>query len=95
LTGLTLLCLVAPRWFRKAGVTQPGDAAYARAQAGERLALGQGFLCVGAVLLLTTLGGISAGLGDKAGAYLIATMTTLTLLGLLGWDLLYRRHLEA
>ena len=92
LTGLTLLCLVAPRWFRKAGVAQPGDAAYARAQAGARHALGQGFLCVGAVLLLTTFGGISAGLADKAGAYLIATMTTLAALGLFGWDLLYRRQ---
>lgn len=92
LTGLTLLCLVAPRWFRKAVVAQPGDAAYARAQAGARHALGQGFLCVGAVLLLTTLGGISAGLADKAGAYLIATMTTLAALGLFGWDFLYRRQ---
>lgn len=91
LTGLTLLCLVAPRWFRRVGVAQPGDAAYARAQAGQRHALGQGFLCVGAVLLLATLGGISAGLADKAGAYLIASMTTLGALGLLGWDLLYRR----
>ena len=92
LTGLTLLCLVAPRWFRRVGVAQPGDAAYARAQAGQRHALGQGFLCVGAVLLLTTLGGISAGLADKAGAYVIASMTTLGALGLLGWDLLYRRQ---
>ena len=92
LTGLSLLCLVAPRWFRKAGVAHPGDAAYARAQAGERHALGQGFLCAGAVLLLATLGGISAGLSDQAGAYLIATMTTLAALGLYGWDLLYRRQ---
>ena len=92
LTGLTLLCLVAPHWSRKAGVAQPGDAAYARAQAGERHALGQGFLCVGAVLLLTTLGGISAGLADKTGAYLIATVTTVAVLSLFGWDLLYRRQ---
>lgn len=92
LTGLTLLCLVAPRWFRKAGVVQPGDVAYARAHARERHALGQGFLCVGAILLLSTLGGISAGLADKAGAYLIATMTTITLLGLAGWDILYRKQ---
>lgn len=92
LTGLTLLCLVAPRWFRKAGVPHPGDAAYARAQAGERRALGQGFLCVGAILLLATLGGISANLTDKAGAYLIASITTVAMLGLYGWDLLYRRQ---
>lgn len=92
LTGLALLCLVAPRWFRKAGVAQPGDAAYARAQAGERHALGQGFLCVGGVMLLATLGGISAGLADKAGAYLIASITTVAVLGLFGWDLLYRRQ---
>lgn len=92
LTGLTLLCLVAPRWFRQSGVVQPGDAAFARAQAGARHALGQGFLCVGAVLLLATLGGISAGLTDKAGAYLIASMATLAAFGLLGWDALYRRQ---
>ncbi len=92
LTGLTLLCLVAPRWFRKAGAVHPGDAAYARAQAEERQALGQGFLCVGAVLLLATLGGISAELADKAGAYLIASVTTVAALGLFGWDVLYRRQ---
>ncbi len=33
--------------------------------------LARASLRVGAVLLLTTLGGISAGLADKAGAYLI------------------------
>jgi hypothetical protein len=92
LTGLALLCLVAPHWFRKAGAAHPGDAAYARAQAGARRALGQGFLCGGAILLLSTLGGISAGLSDKSGAYLIASMATLVSLGLYGWDLLYRRQ---
>ena len=92
LAGLALLCLVSPSWFRKAGPAKPDDAAYARAMAGQRHALGQGFLCVGAVLLLTTLGGISGGLADKTGAYLIAAMTTVALLGLVGWDLLYRRQ---
>ena len=92
LTGLTLLCMVAPRWFRKSRAVQPADAAFARALAGERHALGQGFLCVGAVLLLTTLGGISAGLADKAGAYLVAAMTTVAALGLYGWSMLYRRQ---
>jgi hypothetical protein len=92
LTGLTLLCLVAPRWFRRAHAVQPGDSAYARAHAGERHALGQGFLCVGAVLLLATLGGISAGLADKAGAYLIASITTVAILSLLGGDVLYRQQ---
>lgn len=92
LAGLALLCLVSPSWFRKAGPAKPDDAAYARAMAGERHALGQGFLCVGAVLLLTTLGGISGGLADKTGAYLIAAMTTVALLGLVGWDVLYRRQ---
>jgi hypothetical protein len=92
LTGLTLLCMVAPRWSRKSRAVQPADAAYARAQAGHRRALGQGFLCVGAVLLLATLGGISAGLTDKAGAYVLAAMTTIAALGLFGWDLLYRRQ---
>lgn len=92
LTGLTLLCMVAPRWSRKSSVAHPADSAYARALAGERQALGQGFLCVGAVLLLATLGGISAGLADKAGAYLIATITTVAVLGLFGWDVLYRRQ---
>ncbi|MDQ2655219.1 MAG: hypothetical protein M3Z20_19480 [Chloroflexota bacterium] len=92
LTGLTLLCMVAPRWSRQSRAVQPADAAYARALAGERHALGQGFLCVGAVLLLATLGGISAGLADKAGAYLIAAITTVAAIGLFGWDLLYRRQ---
>ncbi len=92
LTGLTLLCLVSPRWYRKASPAKPDDSAYARAMAGERRALGQGFLCVGAVLLLATLGGISAGLADKAGAYVIAAMTTVAVLGLAGWDVLYRRR---
>ena len=92
LTGLTLLCMVAPRWFRKSRAVQPADAAYARALAGERHALGQGFLCVGAVLLLATLGGISAGLADKAGAYLVAAMTTVAALSLFGWAVLYRRQ---
>lgn len=92
LAGLALLCLISPSWFRKAGPAKPDDAAYARAMAGERHALGQGFLCVGAVLLLTTLGGISGGLADKTGAYLIAAMTTVALLGLVGWDALYRRQ---
>jgi hypothetical protein len=92
LTALTLLCMVAPRWSRKSHAVQPADAAYARALGGERHALGQGFLCVGAVLLLATLGGISAGLADKAGAYLIAAITTVAALGLFGWDLLYRRQ---
>ncbi|MEZ4564343.1 MAG: hypothetical protein R2853_16555 [Thermomicrobiales bacterium] len=92
LTGLALLCLVAPRWSRKSRAAHPEDGAYARALAGERSALGQGFLCVGAVLLLATLGGISAGLADKTGAYLVAAMATVALLGLFGWDLLYRRQ---
>ena len=92
LTGLALLCMVAPRWSRRSRAVQPADAAYARALAGTRHALGQGFLCVGAVLLLATLGGISAGLADKAGAYLIAAMTTVAALGLFGWDILYRRQ---
>lgn len=92
LTGLTLLCMVAPRWSRKSRAVHPADAAYARALSGVRHALGQGFLCVGAVLLLATLGGISAGLADKAGAYLIAAMTTVAALGLFGWDILYRRQ---
>lgn len=93
LTGLSLLCVVAPRWLRKTRqAAQPAESPYAQAMAGERAALGQAFLCVGAVLLLATLGGISAGLADKAGAYLIAAVTTVAALCLWGWDLLYRHQ---
>lgn len=93
LAGLALLCLVAPRWSRRAAAaTHPADAVYARAVGAERQATGQSLLAVGGVLLLTTVGGVSAGLDDKTGALVLSSVATVAALGLVGWDALYRRQ---
>ncbi|MFT4037098.1 MAG: hypothetical protein QM692_02860 [Thermomicrobiales bacterium] len=93
LGGLALLCLVAPRWQRRArAAALPADAAYPAAKADERHAAGQALLVAGAALLLATLGGISANLHDRAGAFLIASVATVAALGLLAWDVVYRRQ---
>ncbi|MCA9877326.1 MAG: hypothetical protein KC442_06080 [Thermomicrobiales bacterium] len=93
LAGLALLCLTAPRWARRAAAaTHPADATYARAVGAERQATGQSLLAVGGVLLLTTVGGVSAGVDDKAGAFLLSSVATVAALGLIGWDALYRRQ---
>ena len=49
-------------------------------------------LVSGAVLLLVTLGGITANLPDRTGAFLIASVATVAAVGLLAWDFVYRRQ---